>query len=64
MEFNGGDENKDCDNLFNTCNQYKISDYCVASNEESIKKEIYKKGPVVAVIPVYKDFLVYKGGVY
>jgi cathepsin B len=36
----------------------------VASEEEAIKREIYKNGPVVAVIPVYRDFLVYHGGVY
>jgi len=36
----------------------------VTGGEEGIKREILKNGPVVAVIPIYKDFLVYKSGVY
>ena len=41
-----------------------MSDYCVAGGEEGIKREIYKNGPVVAVIPIYRDFLIYKSGIY
>lgn len=41
-----------------------MTDYCVTSGEEGIKREIYKNGPVIAVIPIYRDFLVYKDGVY
>ena len=43
---------------------YKAAEYCIASNEEGIKREILKFGPVVTVMPVYRDFLVYKSGVY
>jgi len=64
LEFNGKDESSDCETIFANCENFKITDYCVSSGEESIKREIYKKGPVVAVISVYKDFLVYKNGVY
>jgi cathepsin B len=31
---------------------------------ETIKREIINNGPVVTVIPIYRDFLVYKEGVY
>ena len=64
LEFNGKDEGTDCETIFSNCDLIKISDYCVTNSEESIKREIYKKGPVVAVVSVYKDFLVYKNGIY
>ena len=64
MEFEGNDESKDCEAIFASCEKYKVTDYCITNEEEAIKREIYKNGPVVAVIPVYKDFLVYKSGVY
>ena len=38
--------------------------YCVSSTEESIKQEIFSSGPVIVVIPVYRDFLIYQSGVY
>jgi cathepsin B len=60
----GKDDSQSCDQIFASCEKYRVLDYCVSSEEESIKREIYKHGPVVAVIPVYKDFLVYRGGVY
>jgi hypothetical protein len=31
---------------------------------ENIKQEIFNHGPVIAVIPVYRDFLIYKKGLY
>jgi hypothetical protein len=43
---------------------YKILDYCLASDELGIKKEILKNGPVVAQMVVYTDFLTYKEGLY
>lgn len=46
------------------CNKEKLLDYCVATKEEGIKREIAKNGPVVAVIPMYRDFLIYKSGIY
>lgn len=61
-----GDENikESCNDLFNNCEKYKIHDNCVSTGEEQIKREIFTRGPVVAVISVFKDFLVYKGGIY
>jgi len=29
-----------------------------------MKREILKNGPLIAFIPVYRDFLIYKEGVY
>lgn len=43
---------------------HKVEGLCVLQDEESIKKEIKAKGPVVAMIPMYRDLLVYKGGAY
>jgi len=36
----------------------------VTGGEEGIKREIFKNGPVITVLPVYKDILLYKSGVY
>jgi len=36
----------------------------VTGGEEGIKREILKNGPVITVLPVYKDILLYKSGVY
>ena len=67
MKFESGKDEteKPCDTILASCGEkYRVLDYCVASEEEAIKREIHKNGPVVAVMPVYKDFLVYQGGVY
>jgi len=47
-----------------TCKKHYINDYCVSSTEEGVKREILKNGPVVAIMPIFRDFLVYKEGVY
>jgi cathepsin B len=59
-----GDVNVKCNEEIETCDKYSIVDYCVASGVETIKREILKNGPVIAYTPVYRDFLVYKNGVY
>ncbi|CAD8149680.1 unnamed protein product [Paramecium pentaurelia] len=65
LPYSGTEDAKNnCDALFSNCEKYKIHDYCVVSSEENIKREILNNGPVVAVIQVFKDFLVYKGGIY
>lgn len=38
--------------------------YSIDSNEEQIKAELFKNGPVEGVMTVYTDFLHYKSGVY
>ena len=29
-----------------------------------MKREIMKNGPIISVIPIYRDFLVYKEGIF
>lgn len=43
---------------------YRVIDYCLATDELGIKKEILKNGPVAAQMVVYTDFLTYKEGAY
>jgi cathepsin B len=38
--------------------------YSVKRNEDQIRLEIYKNGPVEAAFTVYEDFVQYKSGVY
>lgn len=38
--------------------------YCITVGEEGLKRELSKNGPVIAVIPTYLDFFVYKSGIY
>jgi len=59
-----GDKNKTCPEDSAACLKYNALEYCVSSTAETIKREILKNGPVVAVIPVYRDFLIYKDGIY
>jgi cathepsin B len=60
-----GPEEVECnaDKMRNCARQF-IDDYCVVEGEEEIKKEIKNNGPVVGIIPVYRDFLAYKDGIY
>ncbi len=61
---------EECDDIqtANTCRAnntiYKVIDYCLAIEEDGIKKEILKNGPVIAQMTVFTDFLVYKEGLY
>lgn len=43
---------------------YKLSDICITVQEENIKREIIKYGPVVSQMLPYTDFLAYKEGSY
>lgn len=36
--------------------------YSVSSDEDDIKREIYKNGPVEGAFTVYEDFVMYKTG--
>eukprot|EP01017_Pseudomicrothorax_dubius_P005307 TRINITY_DN1130_c0_g2_i1.p1 TRINITY_DN1130_c0_g2~~TRINITY_DN1130_c0_g2_i1.p1 ORF type:complete len:391 (+),score=144.64 TRINITY_DN1130_c0_g2_i1:96-1268(+) len=58
------EEKNECPTAAGSCTKERVVDYCVTSTEEGIKREILKNGPVVAVLPVYRDFLVYKKGIY
>lgn len=60
-----GESNVACpDAILSKCERHYLLDYCVASSVEGIKREILKNGPVIGYIPIYRDFLVYKGGIY
>lgn len=43
---------------------YKLSDICISIQEENIKREIFKYGPVVSQMLPFTDFLAYKEGSY
>jgi hypothetical protein len=43
---------------------FKVSDYCISFQAESIKREIFKNGPVIGQLVPYTDLLAYKGGSY
>lgn len=60
----GADSEIPCPTGIASCKKHFASEYCVTSSEEGIKREIKKNGPVVAVLPVYRDFLVYADGIY
>ncbi len=46
------------------CFRRKVDSYCIAEGEDAIKREILKNGPVVSVLPVTREFLVYGSGIY
>lgn len=46
------------------CYRRKVDNYCVVEGADAIKREIAKNGPVVSIIPVTREFLVYGGGIY
>lgn len=51
---------KKCDDGKNN----KVFNFCYMNEEEQLMRYIMKHGPIVAMIPVYTDFLAYKEGVY
>jgi len=53
-----------CDKICAEPKRVKADGYCILFNEEDIKKEIYKNGPVFSVMSIHTDFLTYKSGVY
>ncbi|XP_029426798.1 tubulointerstitial nephritis antigen-like isoform X2 [Rhinatrema bivittatum] len=55
-----------CPNLHTHSNQIYQSTpaYRLASSEKEIMKEVMENGPVQAIMEVYEDFFLYKGGIY
>lgn len=43
---------------------YKVIDFCLATEDLGIKKEVLKNGPVIAQMTIFTDFLTYKEGLY
>jgi C1A family cysteine protease len=66
MKYNPYDIQLDCNYTeINKCGQKeKVKDYCSVEGTEQIQREIFANGPVVSLMPVHREFLVYKGGVY
>jgi cathepsin B len=59
-----GEPNVACDPAIQQCPKYFIQDYCVANGPEGLKRDIIQNGPLIGYLPAYRDFLVYKSGVY
>ena len=49
---------------FATCKRSFISDYCVLETTSEIKRQLAASGPLIALVQVTKEFLVYKEGIY
>jgi len=45
-------------------NVYKVIDFCLAQQQDGVKREIMRNGPVIAQINPQTDFLTYSEGVY
>jgi len=43
---------------------YKVNDFCLAMQSDSIKREIVTNGPIIGQMQPYTDFLAYKEGTY
>lgn len=69
MEYTGIQEECDPDHLeSNQCrieNQvYKVQDFCISYQGESLKRELFTNGPIIGQITPYTDLLAYKEGSY
>jgi len=62
LEYSGSSSTECPKNLDGA--RFFVQEYCVLGGEEAIKREVMNNGPVIAVMPVYRDFLAYKEGVY
>lgn len=47
-----------------TCPQKRISAYCHIDGEDNIKREVITNGPVISIIRPYRDFFIYRSGLY
>lgn len=46
------------------CPKYKLNGYCVLEGVEDIKKEMFKNGPVVAMMQPFRNLMVYEKGTF
>ena len=53
-----------CKGICKNSTRVKADSYCLLMEEENIKREILKNGPVVSTMHLYVDFLTYKEGIY
>ena len=47
-----------------TCGKEYVENYCVYETVDETKKEIQKNGPIVSFMPPFRDFLIYRSGLY
>jgi hypothetical protein len=59
-----GDKKAECKTDCKEEQKLKSLKHCAVGGEKSIKREIYNRGPLAALVYVKDDFLVYEGGVY
>ena len=62
--YKGETTNTTCNDKCNDGKPTKLKNYCLVYNEENIKKEILKNGPLISVTQVNIDFLTYSSGIY
>lgn len=43
---------------------YRLNDFCITVQDENIKREVFKNGPVISHMVPFTDFLAYKEGTY
>jgi len=53
-----------CDKQCKSETPLKAAGHCVLGGEESIKREVFTRGPVIVPLFLSDDFLVYKNGIY
>jgi len=58
------DSSISCNSKCSNERPFKAGSRCVLTNEEMIKHEVMTNGPVVALVFLTNDFLIYKGGVF
>lgn len=55
----------DCEtDLISKCKRNFVTDYCVLEGISEIKNQISAQGPVAALMPVTREFLLYRDGIY
>lgn len=62
--FKGIEGYENCNKTHADCEKYHANNYCKLISKDEIKKDIYMNGPIVALMPIFKDFLIYKEGIY
>lgn len=46
------------------CDRIENVDFCFLNNTQNIKKEIFKNGPVISVMPPYQNFILFDKGIF
>lgn len=57
-------EQTKCEGICENPTRTKIDSYCLLMEEDNIKRDILRNGPVISTMQIYVDFLTYKSGIY